>query len=200
MYLQPKRAVVVMIFDRGCFVFENLRTFGRMTLDPACLNRLGTEPLSKNFELEAFQQKIKRSRQPIHIRLLARNIVAGLGNIYTGEALFEAGIHPQTPSSQLMLRQVRQLLHYIQITLLQAIERGNSLPLNLTGQKDSNRLFYFGRKGRAKPAEEPWRVYGREGKNCVRRARKKFSESFKPREAPFSVRTASHAKKSTKQS
>ena len=134
---------------------------------------LGTEPLSKNFELEAFQQKIKRSRQPIHIRLLAQNIVAGLGNIYTGEALFEAGIHPQTPSSQLMLRQVRQLRHCIQITLSQAIERGNSLPLNLTGaQKDSNSLFYFGRKGRAKPAEEPWRVYGREGKNCVRCAGK----------------------------
>ena len=140
-----------------------------MTLDPACLDRLGPEPLSKNFELEAFQQKLQRSRQPIHTRLLAQNTVAGLGNIYAGEALFEAGIHLQTPSSQLTPRQVRQLRHCIQTTLSQAVKRDESLPLNLSGtQKDSDGLFYFGRKKGAKAAEEPWRVYGREGKSCVR--------------------------------
>lgn len=173
MYLQPKRAalpkhaVVVLILDRGCFVFEDPRTFGRMTLDAACLDRLGPEPLSKHFELEAFQQKLQRSRRPIHTRLLAQNVVAGLGNIYAGEALFEAGIHPQTPSSQLTLRQVRRLRHCIQTTLSQAIERGDSWPLNFS-KKDTDGFFYFGRKKGSKTAEERRRVYGREGKNCVR--------------------------------
>ena len=175
MYLQPKRAalpkhaVVVMSLDRGCFVFEDPRTFGRMTLDPSCLARLGPEPLSQNFELKAFQQKLQCSRRPIHTQLLAQNVVAGLGNIYAGEALFEAGIHPQTPSSQLTLGQVRQLRRCIQITLSQAIERGASLPLNFSGtQEHSDGLFYFGRKKGAKAAAESWRVYGREGKNCAR--------------------------------
>ena len=175
MYLQPKRAslpkhaVVVLILDRGCFVFEDPRTFGRMTLDSACLDRLGPEPLSKHFELKTFQQKLQSSRQPIHTRLLAQNIVAGLGNIYAGEALFEAGIHPQTLSAQLTIRQVRQLRRCIQAVLSQAIERGVSLPLNFSAaQKASDGLFYFGRRKGAKAAAEPWLVYGREGKNCVR--------------------------------
>ena len=173
MYLQPKRvalpkhAAVVISLDRGCFVFEDPRTFGRMTLDAACLDRLGPEPLSKHFELNPFQRKLQRSRQPIHTRLLAQNVVAGLGNIYAGEALFEAGIHPQTPSSQLTPRQVRQLRRCIQTTLSQAIERGASLPLNFS-KKDTDGLFYFGRKKGAKIAKEQRRVYGREGKNCVR--------------------------------
>lgn len=177
MYLQPKRAalpkhtVVVMRLDRGCFVFEDPRTFGRMTLDAACLNRLGPEPLSKNFELNAFQQKLQRSRQPIHTRLLAQNVVAGLGNIYAGEALFEAGIHPQTPSAQLTTGQVRQLRRCIQAVLSQAVERGASLPLNFS-KKDTDGFFYFGRKKGSKTAEELRRVYGREGKNCVRCAEK----------------------------
>ncbi len=173
MYLQPKRAVlpkhavVVLILDRGCFVFEDQRTFGRMTLDAACLDRLGPEPLSKHFELKAFQQKLQRSRRPIHTRLLEQNVVAGLGNIYAGEALFEAGIHPQTPSSQLTLRQVRQLRRCIQAVLSQAIERGASWPLNFS-KKDTDGFFYFGRKKGSKTAKELRRVYGREGKNCVR--------------------------------
>lgn len=172
MYLQPKRAAlpkhaaVVMKLDRGCFVFEDPRTFGRMTLDAACLDRLGPEPLSKHFELKAFQQKLQRSRRPIHTQLLAQNVVAGLGNIYAGEALFEAGIHPQTPSAQLTSQQVQQLRHCIQTTLSQAIERGASWPLNFS-KKDTDGFFYFGRKKGSKTAAEPWLVYGREGKNCV---------------------------------
>lgn len=175
MYLQPKRAalpkhaVVVMPLDRGRFVFEDPRTFGRMTLDSSCLDRLGPEPLSENFELGAFQQKLQRSRRPIHTRLLAQNVVAGLGNIYAGEALFEAGIHPQTPAFELTLGQVRRLRLCIQTTLSQAVERSASLPLNFSGtQENSDGLFYFGRKKGAKAAAEPWRVYGREGKNCAR--------------------------------
>ena len=175
MYLQPqnaplpKHAAVVMNLNRGRFVFDDPRVFGRMTLDPACLDRLGPEPLSETFQLKTFRQALQRSRRPIHTALLAQDLVAGLGNIYACETLFQAGIHPQTPSCQLAPSQTRQLRRCIQTTLAQAIQQGSTLPLNLARKTAaSDNLFYFGRKKGAQSGKEQWLVYGRENAPCCR--------------------------------
>ncbi len=92
----PKHAAAVLDLDRGKFVFEDTRYFGRLTLDVTALGRLGMEPLEAEFTPERFAEVLKRSAQPIKVKLLDQSAVAGVGNIYASEALFRAGISPSS--------------------------------------------------------------------------------------------------------
>lgn len=175
MYIQgrrtpfPKHTAVVL--DLGCdvFVFEDTRYFGRMTLEARPLAQLGTEPLSKHFNAQAFGQALKRSRQPIKVKLLDQRLVAGLGNIYASEALFRAGISPRKPARSLNIRQIQALTAAIKRVLSEAIRFGSTVLLNFAGERDRDGLFYFGKR-RITPRNysERLRVYDRAGQACPR--------------------------------
>ncbi|MCS1407988.1 MAG: Formamidopyrimidine-DNA glycosylase [Verrucomicrobia subdivision 3 bacterium] len=164
----PKHAAVVIELDRGRFVFEDTRYFGRMTLDRTCLNNLGPEPLSNEFEWKTFHRGLQHSGQAIKVRLLAQDLVVGVGNIYACEALFRAGIDPRATSSQLTREQVRHLQRCIQETMAEAIALGSTLPLDLAGTESTDGLFYFGQKRGVNTYEERLLVYGRKGEPCYR--------------------------------
>jgi len=173
MYLQkkesslPKHAAVVLDLGRECFVFEDTRYFGRMTLDTAALANLGPEPLSKEFNYAYFAETLRKSRQPIKVKLLDQSLVAGIGNIYASEALFLAGIAPSNPAGFLTEAQMRALVRSIRKTLTAAIRLGSTVPLNF-GPDKSDALFYFGRRPEAVDYyEERLRVYDRAGKPCI---------------------------------
>jgi formamidopyrimidine-DNA glycosylase len=97
----PKHATVVFRLGSESFVFEDTRYFGRLTLDASAIERLGPEPLEEEAAPGSFAQALKRSRQPIKVKLLDQHVVAGVGNIYASEVLFRAGISPTTPACQL---------------------------------------------------------------------------------------------------
>ena len=82
-------------------MFEDTRYFGRMTLDLSSVEKLGPEPWDEIFSPESFARELKRSRQPIKVKLLDQSLVAGVGNIYASEALFRAGISPKLAANQL---------------------------------------------------------------------------------------------------
>ena len=71
MYVQParaslpKHAAVSLRLNRGVFVFEDTRYFGRMTLDTASLEKLGPEPLSDQFNGRVLQEALSKCSQPI---------------------------------------------------------------------------------------------------------------------------------------
>lgn len=175
MYLQPARsplprhAAVVLKLDRRKFVFEDTRYFGRLTLDSSAIARLGPEPLGDDFSIAAFAAALKRSAQPIKVKLLDQQLVAGIGNIYASEALFRAGISPLTSARSLKPAQVERLWRAIRETLAEAITHGSTIPLNFAGEGEPDGLFYFGRSS-AVPAgyEERLRVYDRHGGACGR--------------------------------
>jgi formamidopyrimidine-DNA glycosylase len=58
------------------------------------LRNLGLEPIDKRFGYEYLYSKIHGRKAPIKNLLLDQAITAGVGNIYSDEALFIAGIHP----------------------------------------------------------------------------------------------------------
>src|SRR5580698_2400619 len=66
----PKHAAVVWELSKGTFVFEDTRYFGRMTLDLSAVEKLGPEPWDQEFTPEVFSKELKRSRQPIKVKLL----------------------------------------------------------------------------------------------------------------------------------
>ncbi len=86
---------------RGLF-FQDPRGLGTLTLlDPAGkaarLAGIGPEPLSRGFTPEALFAATRSSRQPAKLFLLDQRRIAGLGNIYAAESLFEARIRPTRP-------------------------------------------------------------------------------------------------------
>ena len=162
----PKHAAVVIDLGRELFVYEDTRYFGRLTLDTRSVSQLGPEPLTADFNPQAFASALGRSSQTIKVKLLDQSLVAGIGNIYASEALFLAGIAPQLPANRLSQAQVKHLHRAIRKVLTQAICFGSTIPLSHTAKK-SDGLFYFGRAENAPGYyEERLRVYDRRGKPC----------------------------------
>jgi formamidopyrimidine-DNA glycosylase len=165
----PKHAAVVLDLGREQFVFEDTRYFGRLTLDSGALTRLGPEPLEPAFTCEAFVRALKRSRQPIKVKLLDQTVVAGLGNIYASEALFRAGLSPALPARKLTAEQIRRLRGAIRRVLTTAIACGSTVPLDYDGSAGRDGLFYFGRAREAVGSySERLQVYDRAGQPCLR--------------------------------
>ena len=163
----PKHAAVVLNVGRANFVFEDTRYFGRLTLDPGAVGRLGPEPLSAQFTVRGFVRTLDRSRQPIKVKLLDQSLVAGIGNIYASEALFRAGIAPTLPARELTSAQAARLWRAIRRVLREAIECGSTVPLNYAGAGLRDGLFYFGRApGTPDFYDERLRVYDRAGRPC----------------------------------
>src|SRR5439155_4984867 len=123
---EPKHSAVVLSFGRDKFIYEDTRYFGRFTLDTDPLEYLGAEPLSKHFKLDEFAASLRRSSQPIKVKLLDQCLVAGLGNIYASEALFRAGINPRTPARKLTRSQIARLWKAIPKVLTHAIRYGTT--------------------------------------------------------------------------
>ncbi len=180
----PRHAAVVLDLGGENLVFEDTRYFGRLTLDPTALNRLGPEPLTAGFNRVTFARLLKRSRQAIKVRLLDQTLVAGIGNIYASEALFRAGIPPRCPAQKLTAAQIARLWRAIRAVLRKAIAGGSTEPLNFDGSR-SDGLFYFGRAS-GEPdyyGERLW-VYDRAGQPCpdcgslIRRIRQAGRSTF----------------------
>src|SRR5512141_824411 len=66
----PRHAAVILNLGRLDFVFEDIRYFGRMSLDASAIAKLGPEPLGADFSLEYFAQALRKSSQAVKIRLL----------------------------------------------------------------------------------------------------------------------------------
>lgn len=144
--------------------FHDTRKFGRIYLLPdtdAILGRLGPEPLAPEFTTAVlFELMQGRSRQ-VKPLLLDQCIVAGLGNIYIDEALWEAKIHPCRRSDSLTPKEAKVLHAGIQRVLLRGLKNlGTSLG---TGKAN----FYSVGRRRGRNRDE-LRVFRRTGEPCRR--------------------------------
>ncbi len=90
--------------------FIDVRNFGQLWWIPpekspndyiTGLKKLGPEPFSKSFTPEYLENSLKGKKRPIKSSLLDQSLIAGIGNIYADEGLFEAGITPLKESGQL---------------------------------------------------------------------------------------------------
>ncbi|HTR40730.1 MAG TPA: bifunctional DNA-formamidopyrimidine glycosylase/DNA-(apurinic or apyrimidinic site) lyase [Pseudomonadales bacterium] len=161
----PRHAAVVFDLGDRNFIFEDWRYFGRMTLDLSPIEKLGPEPLDKNFSPELFWESLKKSRQSIKVKLLDQSLVAGVGNIYASEALFRAKISPKLPANRLTLAQAKELLRAIRDVLNDSIKAGSTFSLKAI-EGGPGALFYFD-DGSESYYERRLRVYDRAGKPCL---------------------------------
>lgn len=110
-------------------VFNDSRKFGRVWLvsDPQeILGKLGPEPLDKAFTAEEFHQRLSKRNRHIKPLLLEQSFIAGIGNIYSDEALHLAKIHPLTPANTLSAKQTGELLAAIRHVLYAGIQNNGA--------------------------------------------------------------------------
>ena len=84
--------------------------------------RLGPDALDSGFDFDAFKSTIGRTKSPLKSALMNQKLVAGVGNIYSDEALFRARIHPRTTAEQLSDRKLRELFVATKEVLQKAID------------------------------------------------------------------------------
>ncbi len=163
----PKHTAAVFDLGSGLLVFEDARCFGRLTLDCSAIDKLGPEPLGREFTTAAFARALRRSRQAIKVKLLDQSVVAGVGNIYASEALFRAAIAPTLPACRLNHAEIARLRQAVREVLREAIRCGSTIPLNHSAAGKRDELFYFGTvPGAAGQYQERLRVYDREDRPC----------------------------------
>ena len=105
--------------------FNDTRKFGRVWLlqdTERLFAGLGPEPDEPTLSPKSFHQMLQARHRAIKPLLLDQHFFAGLGNIYTDEALFRAGIHPLRTSETLDLQDAARLLEAIRFTLARGIE------------------------------------------------------------------------------
>ena len=164
----PKHAAVVFDLGGKQFIYEDTRYFGRLTLDLTSAEQLGPEPWDEALTAETLVRELKKSRQPVKVKLLDQSLIAGIGNIYASEVLFRTGISPRRAANRVTVAETGRMLTNIRDVLNEAIACGSTIPLNFTGHK-SDGLFYFGQApGTPDYYAERLRVYDRAGNPCVR--------------------------------
>ena len=118
---------------------------------------LGPEPLGDALTAEHLREATRGRKQAIKLLLLDQRIVAGLGNIYVCEALWQAGINPRKAGGRVTMPQLRRLVPAIKDVLERSIRDGGST-LRDFAQPDGE-LGYF---------QKQFAVYGRESERCPR--------------------------------
>ena len=109
--------------------FNDPRKFGRVWLvrDLAeVLGNLGPEPLADDFLAVHFFQSLHALKRTIKPLLMDQSFLAGLGNIYTDEALYLAGIHPLRSSAGISPEESEGLWNSIRFVLNEGIRRNGA--------------------------------------------------------------------------
>jgi formamidopyrimidine-DNA glycosylase len=135
--------------------FNNPRKFGRvwlLTNPDTVLGKLGPEPLDSRFTGKDFHKLLNQRNRQIKPLLIDQEFIAGLGNIYTDEALNLAKIHPLTRSKTINQAQAKRLLKSIRKVLIEGIHRnGASIDWVYQGGDYQNHFRVYQRTGEPCP-------------------------------------------------
>jgi formamidopyrimidine-DNA glycosylase len=152
--------IVVTFSDKCQLLYRDIRKFGRWSLldqlsSQKALAGLGPDPLTADWTLDGFSEQLSRSNRPIKALLLDQSVLAGVGNIYADEALFQARIHPTAASSTLKKRQIQKVFQSVKNVLQLGVDHGGT---SLSDYVDAD-----GNPGRN---QETLQCYGRYGEEC----------------------------------
>src|SRR5581483_8737630 len=164
--LPGKHTHIIFYFTDGSILyFNDVRKFGYLKLvrddelgQVRELKEFGPEPLDKKFTVGAFLTAVKNARlREIKIKqlLMEPKFVAGIGNIYSDEILFHAGVRPTRAVSSLTEKELTAIYKWIKPVLIKGIKaKGSSVGdfVRTDGTWGQMGKFHF--------------VYGRKGQPC----------------------------------
>lgn len=155
---RPATARLWFEFEDGRgMVLDDPRALGRVTAHSpgeaeALFANLGPEPLSEAFTEQYFLDAARRTPKAMKIFLMDQRAVAGLGNIYAAEALFQARVNPARPAREVSAVKLKALYRAIVEVLTVAVDSAITAYAQPGGFQEGE---WF-----------PAAVYGREGEPC----------------------------------
>jgi formamidopyrimidine-DNA glycosylase len=153
--LPNKHTRAVFKFEKGKLFFNDMRKFGWVKLNPMFTSILGEDALTMTET--KFIESLRKLKAPIKSVIMNQEIVAGVGNIYANDALWEARINPRIPSCQLSVDQLTVLLKKIILVLKEGIKYGGA-----------SMSDYVDTKGQGGRYQNHFRVYNRQNLPCLR--------------------------------
>lgn len=147
---------LLLDFEHGLrLALNDPRKFARAWLvqDPSqVLSNLGPEPLDQSFTAESLATRLAHRQRAIKPLLMDQTVLAGMGNIYTDEALHLAGIHPLAAPNTLTTAEIEHLWLAIRSVLQEGIRRnGASIDWVYRGGDFQNYFRVYGRSGQPCP-------------------------------------------------
>ncbi|MBI2053941.1 MAG: DNA-formamidopyrimidine glycosylase [Candidatus Staskawiczbacteria bacterium] len=156
--------LIFFLDNSSMLALSDMRKFAKVELwktkellNSKDLKKLGPEPLEKDFTFKKFKEVFKNKKGKIKQILMNQEIIAGIGNIYSSEALWLAKIHPGKDTSNLNDKELKLLYN--------AIKKVLTLGIKLGGESFSDYRKPDGRKG---DFDDERKVYKRAGQKCSR--------------------------------
>jgi len=172
----PQNRFIHLIFNLSNgkqLALSDLRKFAKVLLWPTGklselkdINNLGPDPTAENFDFNKFQERLAgpprlgeaSKKGKIKTVLMDQSVFAGIGNIYSDEILWLAGIHPLRQVSSLTQKELKSIFSSTKKILKKAIEA--------RGTSDSDYRDPRGKKGHY---QDILYVYGLEGEKCQKK-------------------------------
>ncbi len=148
-----KHTRAIFEFEKGTLYFNDMRKFGWIKINPKFTETLGEDALT--ITTSKFLESLKNIKKPIKLAIMDQEKIAGVGNIYANDALWEAKINPQAPSHKLQENQLKTLLEKIKLVLKDGIKYGGA---SMSDYVDS--------KGQSGSYQKYFRVYKKDGTPC----------------------------------
>jgi formamidopyrimidine-DNA glycosylase len=148
---------------------SDMRKFAKVTLideaqtetgllDSLHLANIGPEPLDKNFTFDIFKSRVEtKPNGKIKTILMDQSVIAGVGNIYSDEALWRTGLHPE--------ERVKNIPEAILKTLYGDVKRVLEKGIDFGGDSMSDYRNINGERGKF---QEQHNAYRKTGKPCAK--------------------------------
>jgi len=153
--------VVFTLSNGNYLAFSDARKFGKITLLNTAdahtgkhLKDIGPEPLEKSFKFVDFIKQLeKKPRGKIKTVLMDQTVIAGIGNIYSDEILWMAGVHPERKALAVKDAELRKIFKAMKETLKKGI--------NLGGDSMSDYRNLYGNRGKFQLHHNAYQLTGK---------------------------------------
>ncbi|WP_163337123.1 bifunctional DNA-formamidopyrimidine glycosylase/DNA-(apurinic or apyrimidinic site) lyase [Desulfopila sp. IMCC35008] len=144
--------------------YTDIRRFGSIhliaadevvTIESTLFSTTGPEPFSDAFNPEYLYKLAQKRSIPVKNFIMTNQVVAGVGNIYANESLFQAGISPQRKANRISKKSWQTLIDAIRKVLTHAIECGGSTISDYVNADQESGYFQIN-----------FKVYGKAGEPC----------------------------------
>lgn len=159
--LKPHTHIVFSLDDGAELRFTDTRRFGRFWLVRpgeedtfSGISKLGPEPFDESFNADRLESVLGSRSAAVKQGLLDQSVVAGIGNIYADETLFDARILPRTPSCGISQEGWKRLTASVLSVLKRAIAGNAVTAAEYLADEGKNYRY------------NDFYVYGREGAPC----------------------------------
>lgn len=164
----PQNRFIHLVFqlsNKKQLALSDMRKFAKVLMWPSDrlnnlkdIKNIGVDALDKNFTLKKFSQIIKNKKGRIKTALMDQSLIAGIGNIYSDEILWQAGAHPAKKTQELSKREIEKIHKAIKPILKQAIKA-----------RGSSNVDYRDALGRKGKYQEIQNAYKQEGEKCKKK-------------------------------